>query len=198
LHCLTGDSKYRREGAPSQWTKGQSCTNFLIGPLKWGCSVPNVTTTGGFSEYGVGYDVGPITSTGTAPIASLALDIDKIIAAGLSGLTGDTALNISLGFEGGYSFGFDAGVFGSFNLAAFDVMLDLLSSELSTSISLLQDFSLELEDLPLVMILEDGSRINGLSLGDDAIITAPVDFDADVDGDADGYITARRMISRLV
>jgi hypothetical protein len=48
------------------------------------------------------------------------------------------------------------------------------------------------------MILEEGSRINGLSLGDDAIITAPVDFDADVDGDADGYITARRMISRLV
>ena len=151
-------------------------------------AVPNVTTTGGFSEYGVGYDVGPITSTGTAPIASLALDIDEIIAAGLSELTGDTALNISLGFEGGYSFGFDAGVFGSFNLAAFDVMLDLLSSELSTSISLLQDFSLELEDLPLVMILEDGSRITGLSLGDDAIITAPVDFDADVDGDADGYI----------
>ena len=24
---------------PSQWTKGQSCTNFQIGPLKWGCSV---------------------------------------------------------------------------------------------------------------------------------------------------------------
>ena len=28
-----------RQKPTSRWTKGQSCTNFRIGPLKWGCSV---------------------------------------------------------------------------------------------------------------------------------------------------------------
>jgi hypothetical protein len=156
--------------------------------LKLNVAVPNVITTGGFSEYGVGYDVGPITSNGTDKIASLALDIDEIIAAGLSTLSGSAALDIKLGFEGGYSFGFDAGLLGSLNLAGFDVIVDLLSSELSTSISLLQDFSLELKDLPLEITLEDGSIITGFSLGDEVTITAPVDFDADIEGDKDGYI----------
>mgnify|MGYP001584624728 FL=1 len=27
-----------RQKPPSRWTKGQSCTNFQSGPLKWGCS----------------------------------------------------------------------------------------------------------------------------------------------------------------
>jgi len=27
-----------RRKPPSRWTKGQSCTNFQIGPLRWGCS----------------------------------------------------------------------------------------------------------------------------------------------------------------
>jgi len=150
-------------------------------------NTPNVTTTGGFSTYADGYEVGPITSHGTDKIASLALDIDEIIAAGLSTLSGSAALDIKLGFEGGYSFGIDT-IFGDVNLAGFDVIVDLLSSELSTSISLLQDFSLELKDLPLEITLEDGSIITGLSLGDEVTITAPVDFDADVDGDKDGYI----------
>jgi hypothetical protein len=149
-------------------------------------NTPNVTTTGGFSTDADGL-LGPITSKGTDEIASLTLDIDEIIAAGLSALSGGAALDIMLGFEGGYSFGIDTPL-GDVNLAGFDVIVDLLSSELSTSISLLQDFSLELKDLPLEITLEDGSIITGFSLGDEVTITAPVDFDADVDGDKDGYI----------
>ena len=32
-----------RQKPPSRWTKGQSCTNFQIGPIKWGCSRPSFT-----------------------------------------------------------------------------------------------------------------------------------------------------------
>jgi hypothetical protein len=31
-----------RQRPSSRWTKGQSCTNFQIGPLKWGCSNPTM------------------------------------------------------------------------------------------------------------------------------------------------------------
>ena len=39
-----------RQKPTSRWTKGQSCTNFQIGPLKWGCSsicrtIENLKTT---------------------------------------------------------------------------------------------------------------------------------------------------------
>src|SRR5680860_87040 len=30
---------HRPQKPSSRWTKGQSCTNFQLGPLKWGCSV---------------------------------------------------------------------------------------------------------------------------------------------------------------
>lgn len=151
-------------------------------------AVPNVTTTGGFSEYGPGYDVGPITSSGVDEIASLSVDIDTLISKGLSTLSGSYSVPVQLGFEQSLSLGFDAGPLGDFDLASFNITADLLYSDLTTNISLLQDFSLELEDLPLVMILEDGSEITGLSLGDDITVTAPIGFDADVDGDADGLI----------
>jgi hypothetical protein len=151
-------------------------------------AVPNVTTTGGFSEYGPGYDVGPITSSGGGEIASLSVDIDAIIAEGLSTLTGSYAVPVVLGFAASHGLEFDAGLLGDFNLASFDITADLLYSDLTTKISLLQNFSLELEDLPLMMILEDGSEITGRSLGDEITVTAPIGFDADVDGDADGFI----------
>jgi len=32
-----------RQKPPSSRTKGQSCTNFQIGPLKWGCSLKRYT-----------------------------------------------------------------------------------------------------------------------------------------------------------
>ena len=32
--------RHLRQRPSFRWTKGQSCTNIQIGPLKWGCSVP--------------------------------------------------------------------------------------------------------------------------------------------------------------
>jgi VCBS repeat-containing protein len=168
--------------------------------VKLEVAVPSVQTTGGFQDYGLGFDAGPLISSGSDEIASLTLDIDKVIAAALAkavNTAGDaastnpdtkTAAQVSLGVDAGFGFGFDAGPLGNFNLANFAIKADLLSSALSTKISLLQDFSLDLQDLPMMMILEDGSKITGLSLGDDIVVTAPVGFDADVDGDADGLV----------
>lgn len=150
-------------------------------------AIPNVETTGWIRDYGVGYDVGPLISTGEDQIASLAIDVDELVSAALSALTGDAALNVALGYNGSIGFGFDAGI-ADFNLASIALGLDLLSSELKTKISLLQDFSLDIQDIPLMMTLEDGSTITGLSLGDDIVVTAPVGFDANIDGDADGQI----------
>jgi hypothetical protein len=38
-----------RQKPPYRWTKGQSCTNFQIGPLKWGCS-PSLIELQSFSN----------------------------------------------------------------------------------------------------------------------------------------------------
>ena len=37
-HTVHWAIAHLRRKPPSRWTKGQSCTNFQIGPLKWGCS----------------------------------------------------------------------------------------------------------------------------------------------------------------
>jgi len=44
-HIVLWATAHLRQRTSFRWTKGQSCTNFQFGPLKWGCSVP--TNQGG-------------------------------------------------------------------------------------------------------------------------------------------------------
>ena len=44
-HTVHWVTAHLRQRPSCPWTKGQSCTNFQIGPLKWGCSVPKTLTT---------------------------------------------------------------------------------------------------------------------------------------------------------
>jgi hypothetical protein len=37
-HTVHWVTAHLRQRPSCPWTKGQSCTNFQIGPLKWGCS----------------------------------------------------------------------------------------------------------------------------------------------------------------
>ena len=52
----------------------------------------------------------------------------------------------------------------------------------------IQDFSVEIDDLPLKLQLEDGTELTGLSVGDDIAIEAPTDFDVETMGDMDGLM----------
>ena len=44
-HTVHWVTAHLRQRPSCPWTKGQSCTNFQIGPLKWGCSMPAAENT---------------------------------------------------------------------------------------------------------------------------------------------------------
>lgn len=134
---------------------------------------PVIETTGGL------IDADTLESSGEDDVAALTIDVDRLAttAAGLPPL-GDS-----------FSTGLTIDILGeSVNLISANLTYDIAAVNLNATLSAIQDFSLDIDDLPLVAMFEDGSSINGLSLGDDITVTAPTDFDADIDGDADGLI----------
>jgi len=87
------------------------------------------------------------------------------------------------------SFGLEIDIAGeSINLLSVEYAWDLMAVNLISSLTAIQDFSLDIDALPLMATLEDGSILSGFFLGDDIAVTAPSGFDADTDGDADGLI----------
>ncbi len=127
-----------------------------------------------------------LISSGEDDVAVLDIDIDALAAKLITVATG---VPFSFGESG--SEGATVSVAGeSLNLLSVDYAIDLLAVNLITTLKAVQDFELSVTDLPLLAMLEDGSTITGFSLGDEVIVTAPENsaFDADVDGDADGFI----------
>ncbi|MEJ6396473.1 VCBS domain-containing protein [Yoonia sp. 208BN28-4] len=127
-----------------------------------------------------------LTSEGEDDIAVLDIDVDAVAAKIIQSTTG-----VPIKFGDSDSFGLDISVAGAgVNLLSFEYNWDLLAVNLITTLKAVQEFSLSIEDLPMIAMLEDGSTISGFSLGDDVTVQTPEtsNFDADIDGDADGLL----------
>jgi len=124
-----------------------------------------------------------LSSAGEDDIAILTADIDAFASQLLFGFPS--------AFGSSDSFGLNTTIAGvGLNLLSVEWNWDAVSVALTTTLEAIQDFSLEMMELPLVALLEDGSSISGFSLGDEITVTTPDDsiFDADVHGDGDGLI----------
>lgn len=127
-----------------------------------------------------------LTSEGEDDVAVLDIDVDAVVAQLIEAATG-----VPITFGESDSFGLNIDIAGAgVNLLSFEYTWDLVAANLITTLKAIQEFSLEVMDLPLMAMLEDGSTITGFSLGDAITIDTPDDstFDADIDGDADGLI----------
>lgn len=143
---------------------------------------PVIDTTG--TPDGPGSET--LTSEGEDDVAVLDIDVDAVAAKIIQASTG-----VPIKFGDGDSFGLEIDVAGAgVNLLSFEYNWDLVAVNLITTLKAVQEFSLNIIDLPLMAILEDNSVINGFSLGDDITIETPETslFDADIDGDADGLL----------
>ncbi len=124
-----------------------------------------------------------LSSYGSDDVAVLTADLDAFASQLLFG-------NPSA-FGSDDSFGLTTSVAGAdVNLLSVEWAWDIVSVALITTLETIQEFSLSVEDLPLIASLEDGSLINGFSLGDEITVNTPVtsSFDPDVDGNADGLV----------
>lgn len=122
-----------------------------------------------------------LTSTGEDDIAVLDVDVDALVSAlpyvPPLGDSGSEGLSIDI-----------AGA--SVNLISFDWAWDVVAVNLINTLKVVQDFTMTIDELPLLASFEDGSVISGLKVGDDLTVTAPDElvFDPEVDGDADGVL----------
>ncbi|WP_417729220.1 hypothetical protein [Roseovarius sp.] len=140
---------------------------------------PVINTTGTLDAP----DGNTLSSSGSDDVAVLTADLDAFASQLLFGFPS--------AFGNSDSFGLSTSIAGvSLNLLSVEWAWDVVSLALTTTLETLQDFSLSVEDLPLIATLEDGSVINGFSLGDEITVNTPVtgDFDPDVSGNADGLI----------
>lgn len=140
---------------------------------------PVINTTGTLDAP----DGNTLSSSGSDDVAALTADLDAFASQLLFGFPS--------AFGSSDSFGLSTSVAGvNLNLLSVEWSWDLVSLALTTTLETLQDFSLSIEDLPLMAMLEDGSIINGFSLGDDITVNTPTtgDFDPDLSGNGDGLI----------
>lgn len=120
-------------------------------------------------------------------IAKLNIDLDSVAATLFNALTG---IPIKFG-DAPPPVGLTTTIAGqTLNLISFGYEWDLIDVNLITTINAIQDFTLTVEDLPLMATLEDGSVINGFSVGDNITVAVPDGslFDVDFDGNADGLM----------
>lgn len=156
-------------------------------------AIPNIDL-GGIANLGLEY---PVIETEGAPSSNpnileadgvaedfvdLTVDVDAVVTKLIQAATGVT---IPFGGDGGLPME----AFGV-NLLSFEYDWDVVAVDFITTLDLLQSFALEVQQLPLVMTLEDGSEIDDIFMGDVIEVDVPDDslFDADVDGDGDGLI----------
>lgn len=122
-----------------------------------------------------------LTSSGEDDIAVLDVDVDALVSAlpyvPPLGDSGSEGLSIDI-----------AGA--SVNLISFDWAWDIVAVNLINTLKVVQDFTMTIDELPLLATFEDGSVISGLKVGDDLTVSAPDElvFDPEVDGDADGLL----------
>lgn len=152
---------------------------FGFGSLDLG--FPVINTTGTQTA-----DPEVLESSGEDDVAVLSVDVDAVIAQLIEVATG-----VPVTFGETVSDGLGVSVAGvDLNLIGYEVTWDLVAIDLINTFKAVQDFTLTIDELPLMAMLEDGSVINGFSLGDDITISTPTTdiWDADIDGDADGLI----------
>ena len=145
---------------------------------------PVINTTGTIDPPGSD----TLTSEGEDDVAVLDIDVDAVLAEIIGAALG--GVPISFG-EGPISQGATVSVAGeTLNLLSVTYTWDIIALNLINTLKAVQEFELNVLDLPLVATLEDGSVISGFSLGDPIVVNTPANstFDADVDGDADGLI----------
>ncbi|MGS2745091.1 VCBS domain-containing protein [Halomonas sp. LS-001] len=141
---------------------------------------PVIETTGELDPPGSN----TLTSEGEDDVAVLDIDVDAVVSQIIQSATG---VPIQFGDSGSEGLTIDvAGA--SLNLISLEYDWDLFTVNLITTLKAIQEFELEVMDLPLMAMLEDGSTINGFSLGDSITVGELSGFDADVDGNADGLI----------
>lgn len=139
---------------------------------------PVINTTGD------AIDEDTLTSTGEDDVVVLDVDLDAVLAQLI-----ELASGVPVTFGEEDSLGLEIDVAGvSVNLISVEYAWDLFAVNLISTLSAIQDFTLDIDELPLMATLEDGSTISGFFLGDDIAVAAPNGFDADTDGDADGLI----------
>ncbi|WP_137703016.1 VCBS domain-containing protein [Marimonas lutisalis] len=127
-----------------------------------------------------------LTSEGEDDVAVLDIDVDAVVARIIQAATG-----VPIKFGDSDSFGLNIDVAGAnVNLLSFEYAWDIVAVNLITTLKAVQEFALNVTDLPLMALLEDGSSITGFSLGDEITVVTPETstFDPDVDGDADGLL----------
>ena len=143
---------------------------------------PVIETTGTINPPGSD----TLTSEGEDDVAVLDVDVDAVVAQIIELATG---VPITFGESDSFGATVDIGP-EALNLLSVEWTWDVIAANLITTLKAIQEFELNVMDLPLMASLEDGSTINGFSLGDPITVTAPDNsaFDADVDGDADGFV----------
>lgn len=117
------------------------------------------------------------------PVVDLTIDIDGMLSALIPAfppLGGGDSWGVSQSF----------GELGTVNVFTLEYAWDLLDIDLQGILNVIQDFTLDIESLPLMAVLEDGSTINGFFVGDEISVEVPESstFDVDVDGNADGLM----------
>jgi VCBS repeat-containing protein len=126
---------------------------------------PDIATTG------TQIDGKTLTSEGNDSILESNLDLDALVTY-FSGIPFGTSYSKNL--------------FG--DAVQLSASIDFIDADLIGTLSAIQDFKLDIKDLPLTLTLEDGTDITGVSVGDSLSITAPSNFDPDTGGDKDGLI----------
>ncbi|MFN3210087.1 MAG: VCBS domain-containing protein, partial [Roseovarius sp.] len=116
-------------------------------------------------------------------LAELTLDLDGAASAlipALPPLGGGDEFSLSQSF----------GELGTLDVFTVGYSWDLLDVDLVGALDAIQNFTLSIDDLPLVATLEDGSLVTGFSVGENIVFDIPEssDFDVDTDGDADGLL----------
>ncbi len=147
-------------------------------------SFPTIDTTGALTE------PNRLESTGSDDFAVLDIDLDEIVSEA-------TKYVPPMHYEGseGLNFEFDLpGFVNTFGIDDVDIDLfsvtwdfELIDIDLISTLTAVQDFTLDIEDLLLMVTLENGDIINGFKMGDNIEFDLP-DWDVDLLGDQDGIM----------
>ena len=146
-------------------------------------SFPDIDTTGNL------VDADTLTSTGSDDVAILTLDLDDILS--------QSKYVPPMRYTDNKSFGFKFDLPDAVNavgisdvditLASVGWDVELVDVDLIGTLTAVQDFTLNIDDLPLILTLENGDTVTNFSMGDTIQFDLP-DWDVDTLGDADGQM----------